>query len=459
MKDQLIYIFWLPVLLFFSGCGDFVEGYDESPNSPTKVNASQLLSSAELGLQVSYTSGVDRASSILVQQIAGTKEQMLEIASYTLREGDHLNEWNNIYGNIIQTCNDLERVAGDGNPYYSGMAKVIKVMGLALASDVWGDVPAEEAGLGNITGNLTPKFDKQESVYQLLQDLLVDALKDFDAEERDNVFLPGSDDFFFGGDVGKWKNIVRILQARYANRLSKKNPSGSAASVLEYLKDVADLGDLNAIYGTSTNEMNQWYAFENARKDYIKMGKYFIDGLIVMNDPRLPFYASKSPSGEYIGCAANSEDTNTSSIGPYINSPSAPIPIVTYSEALFLKSEASYRKGDLVQSALIFNDAVKSSIKQVTKNEAPADYIASYASETESTITLSKIMVQKYFLMFVNVEAWNDWRRTGFPVLVPNSNASNKGIPVRFPTVIDERKYNPNAIVVSDIYKHVWWAE
>lgn len=460
MKKNIAYIALLPLLVFtIVGCGKFVEGYDESPNYPTNVNASQLLSAAELGLQVSYTSGVDRISSVLIQQIAGTKDQMLDVATYSLREGDNTNEWNTIYNNVIQTSNDLIVVAGDESPYYVGMAKVIKAMGLGLATDVWGDVPAREAGLGLSEGILTPKFETQEEVYGYIQELLEEALIHFDELEESNLFLPSTDDFFFEGKIDKWKNITNLLRARYANHLSKRDPEGSATNVLSYLTNVTDAGDLNAVYGSGGSELNQWYAFENSRADYIKMGANMIDMLNAKNDPRLPFYADSLENGTYVGSPVGEPDLTASVIGSYVIDPVAPIQIVTYTEALFLKAEASFRLGDKITAASSYNEAVKASIKKVTKEDAPAPYITAEASETDATITLKKIMEQKYLAMFINFEAWVDWRRTGFPVLTANPNGDVAGIPQRLPTPIDERKYNPNAVVVSDILKRVWWAE
>jgi len=95
----------------------------------------------------------------------------------------------------------------------------------------------------------------------------------------------------------------------------------------------------------------------------------------------------------------------------------------------------------------------------VTGSNPPPAFVTNFASETAATITLQKIMVQKYLSLFTNVEAWADWRRTGFPVLTPNPSGFGGGsaIPRRLPTVQDERTYNPNAVVVSDIFANVWW--
>lgn len=460
-------IYKLSVLLILAcgifSCSKFVEGYDASPNSPTSVTPGLLLSSTELGLQTTYTIGITRIACVLDQQIAGTKEQMLDVATYALREGDNTNEWNTVYNNIVQPSNDLIAQFESVDPYYAGIAKTLKAMGLAFATDTWGDVPATEAGMAILTGNQTPKFEAQQAVYTYILQLLADASTDLAKPASANVVVPSTDDYFYGGDIAKWQNVVIWLQARYNNHLSKKDPAGSATKVLALLgssaSSVLDKGDLNAVYGSKGNELNQWYAFENGRQDYIKAGGFFVNLLNTKNDPRLPFYFEKNASGGYSGSPVSTPDLTASIVGPYIASETSPIPIVTYAEALFIQAEAALRSSNTALAASAFNAAVKASVKTVTGANAPAAYITAEASETAATITLKKIMEQKYLALFANFEAWVDLRRTGFPVLTPNANASLTGIPKRLPTVIDERKYNPNAIVVSDLLKPIWLAE
>lgn len=442
-------------------CEKFVENYDVSPNSASTVTLPLLLSSTEMGLEASYTGTLARTSGMLVQQLMGTQFQMLDISSYSIKEGDNINDWNNIYDLIVQPCNDMIVRAGDNHPYYLGIARVLKAMGLGLATDFWGDVPASEAGNGIITGNLTPKYDTQQDVLTYVQKLLSDALTNFAASSSDNITEPGSDDFMMGGNIAGWINVTKILQARYANRLSKKDPTASATAALTFLQGVADVGNLNAVYGPATNENNQWFQFETQRANYLKAGKFMVDLLKANNDPRLPFYVGLNSNNQYVGASSDSDspDAQASPVGPFIAGEASPIPLVTYTEALFIQAEAYLRLNNPALAASFYNNAVKSSILMVTGTNAPAGFNTNFASETAGTITLQKIMVQKYLALFTNVEAWSDWRRTGFPALQPNPHGAGGGtsIPRRFPTVQDERTYNPNAIVVSDIFSRVWW--
>ncbi|MHC1776146.1 MAG: SusD/RagB family nutrient-binding outer membrane lipoprotein [Lentimicrobium sp.] len=451
----------MAVLFFTTGCEKYIEGYDLSPNDPTQVTPALLLSTIEVSSFATFNGGVNRAASVFTQQLEGTAEQMKDVANYVLLEGDNVNEWNSIYTDCIVECNTLMELAGDANPYYVGIAKVIKALNLSVATDMWGDVPNSEAGMGYMgEAYFSPNYDAQEAIYADMQTLLSDAIALFNKPASDNVVLPAGEDFIHGGDVAKWKNTAWILKARFANRLSKKD-SGSADKVLEYLGNLdANAADAMAVFGTNSSELNSWYAFNNERGTYIRMGAFYVDLLTSISDPRLPFFCAADGAGNYTGAAPGSENVDASQTGPVYSSADSPIPLVSLVEAKFLEAEAYFRKGNTAAAAQAHNDAIKASVLQVTGADDAA-YYAAQASETGSSISLAKIMTHKYVALFLQLENYNDWRRTGIPALTPNNgpNVENGGvIPVRFPTPQDERINNPNATLQQDINQPVWWA-
>lgn len=449
------------VLFFTTGCDKYIEGYDLSPNSPTQVTPALLLSTIEVSTFATFNGGVNRAASVFTQQLEGTAEQMKDVANYVLLEGDNVNEWNSIYTDCIVEANGLIDLAGADNPYYVGIAKIIKALNLSVATDMWGDVPNREAGLG-IKGEayFSPNYDSQEIVYQDIQALLSEAIELLSKDPADNKIIPADDDFIHGGDAAKWVNTAWILKARFANRLSKRDET-SADKVLEYLGNLdGNAADAMAMFGTNSSELNPWYAFNNERGTYIRMGAFYVDLLKSISDPRLPFFCATDGAGEYTGATPGSENVDASMIGPLYGETPNPIPLVSLVEAKFLEAEAYMRKNNAGAAAQAHNDAIKASVLQVTGADDDA-YYAAQASETASTISMAKIMTHKYVALFLQLENYNDWRRTGIPALTPNNgpNVENGGvIPVRFPTPQDERINNPNATVNPDINQNVWWA-
>ena len=451
---------FLALAVVATSCNDKFEDYGINPNSPETVTAALLLTGAEVSTFAAYSGQLSRLTSMLVQQTAGTSEgsQTQAFANYTITEADVVNEWSNIYNGSLNNCVTLINTYGKENPRYAGMAKVLMALNLGLATDLWGDVPNTEA-IQALSGNFNPKYDTQESVIANIQTMLDEAITLLGSPAASNKFLPAADDLIFNGNTKNWINAAYIIKARYANCLSTIDPQGSANKALEYLaKTDSTAADMNAVFFDTGNTYNQWYDYYNNRTNYIKMGKFFIDLLIANNDPRLPFFATKDESGAFSGTPANDQDvTNSSDPGPAIASADSPIPLVSFMEAKFIQAEALLRLGRGADAAKAYNTAVTSSVEQTTGSTISAEFKKMYASETAATLTLEKLITQKYIALFTQIEPYNDYRRTGFPKLTANPNSSRKMIPLRLPTSQDERINNPNATVVGDIYVPVWW--
>jgi hypothetical protein len=444
---KILAIMSLAALLVWTGCTKYVEGFDVSPNSPSEVSLALLLSGAELSTVSTYTGQLARFSSVIVQQQAGRQFQYEDLQEYVITEASIDNEWQQIYNRGIVNARIMVDQAGDDNKIYRGIARVLEAMNLGIATDMWGNVPNTEAGKG-IQGEaqFNPAYDGQESIIRDIQTKLDLAIADLTSDPADvasNKRVPGEDDFLFGGDGAKWANAARILKARYSNRLSKRDGAGSAAAALTALDAAYGAGydgstDLMALFGEAANEWNQWYAFNDGRGGYMTMSEEFLARLA--GDPRLPLYASGDASAP---------------IADYYGAPASPLPLVTFFEAKFIEAEAALRAGNATRAADAYNAAVTANLTKL--GVADAAYITANASETAATITLEKIMNQKYTAMFTQPEVWADWRRTGFPALTPNAGANIAGIPRRLPTAQNERLYNNKAVVNIDLLNPVWW--
>jgi hypothetical protein len=443
-----------------TGCTDrFIDNYDVSPNNPSEVPESNLLTASQVALFGNVTGELAREASIFMQSQAGLSNQSLEEhARYKVFEGDNQNDWESIYTDWMDPAIDLINKAGTINPHYKGIGLILFAWGGGYASDVWGDIPFSEAIEG--IDNLNPAYDTQEEVYQQVQKLLDQAISELSKPESSSLRLPEADDLIYGGDVQQWIKLAWTLKARYYNRASK-HYAYSADSVLYCLERGMAAQDDNAmaVFGETANNANQWYAFYVTRPGYMGMGEFLLERLKTANDPRLPFYAAPDANGLYSGsgCDTRTPLLDASLIGPLFNTSENPVPLVTFHEAFFLKAEALLRKGDYEAAARACNNGIMASVKWATGQDAPARLTSITAAE----VNLETIMLHKYDALFTQVEVWNDWRRTGFPVLTPNPDplANQQGIPYRFPTCISERNYNSNAIVINDNYQKTWFAE
>ncbi|MDI1356062.1 MAG: SusD/RagB family nutrient-binding outer membrane lipoprotein [bacterium] len=450
------------VAISLTSCKKYLDDVKVNPNSPELVGPKVLLSSVEMATFASFTGNNARRSAVFVQQIAGTSFQMSDVQNYIVLESDVTNDWLTIYTGALQNAQLIIKDYGDGNPYYTGIAKVLMAMNLGLAADMWGDVPSKDAmGLG--VSNLSPAYSSQQAVYGDIQTLLSEAITALKSDIKSNKLVPGAEDYIFNGSTSRWIQTAWVLKARYANRLSNKSASQSATDAITYLNSAYTAGftgnsaNAMAVFGPNGNESNQWNVFNQTRADYIKMGAFFISEMNSTSDPRLPLYADPVTGTVYVGGALTNPDPTTSSdIGDYCDLPDAPLPLVSYCEAKFIEAECKLRAGDAAGAATAHNAGVKASISAVTGGPDAA-YEAAHATENGSSITLAKIMMEKYVALFTQVEVWTDWRRTKLPTLTPNPTANLTVIPKRLPTSVDERTYNKNAVVVSNIGAATWF--
>lgn len=463
MKKNLLKISFIIVMITQWGCKKYFD-VNVSPNDPKTVSVDFMLPAVQVSMFQDHSGHLARLATILLHQCAGTDRQYQSYdLTYTITETEIDNEWNNIYAHTLMNATELIKKAdSEGNPWYAGIGRIIKAYGLGLATDLWGDVPNSDAFKG--VDNLTPKYDTQQQVYQDIQKLLSDAINNLNQPANKNVIKPGSNDFIFGGDVAQWKIVAYILKARYANNLSKKNPSGSATEALQYVNEAKNLGASNAsnmyaVFGSASTNNNLWYQFLSERDGYISMGKYFIDLLDSLGDPRLPLYAELNDSNVYYGATPGGEnfyDGGFSKISmTTFAGPESSLPMVTYAELLFIEAEANKRLGNEAAAASAYDAAITASMEQYGVSATDiTNYLAVHGSNG-NPVTLEQIMTQKYIAMFTNIQAYTDWRRTNFPTLAPSG--TNTKIPRRLPTPQSERIFNPNAVVNNNIYDKVWW--
>jgi len=432
-------------ILCAAGCQKFVEGYDVSPNSPSEVSLEVLLTGTEVATIANYTGDLARVPSLLVQQTAGRLFQYSDFQTYDITESSIDESWQALYSSGMINAKQLIEQAGDNNKIYRGIGRVLFAMNLGLATDMWGDVPNTEALRGlTATADFNSAYDSQQSVFRDIQSILDAAITDLGTDPTTNARVPSVDDVMMGGDAKKWELTARVLKARYANRLSKRDASGSATTTLNILDGAYAAGladgssDLMASFGGATNEWNQWFAFEDSRAGYLTMNEFFLS--LLAGDPRLPLYAAGSA---------------TDPVGPYYASLDSELPLVTYYEAKFLEAEAAFRANQPLRAATAYNDAVTANLTKL--GVADPVFLAANASEDAGSISLNKIMTQKYIALFTQGEVWTDWRRTNIPALTANSPAFITEIPRRFPTAQNERLYNSKAVVVLDMTQRLWF--
>jgi hypothetical protein len=165
---------------------------------------------------------------------------------------------------------------------------------------------------------------------------------------------------------------------------------------------------------------------------YLEAGAFLLNLLQAANDPRLSQYFALNAEGQYVG-ADPGETVDPSAISPLSAERLAPDfrqPFVTWAENQLIIAEAAYQTGN-AGLALASLEAVRADAGLSPITPAPT-----------GAALLDAILTEKYIRTFQSPEAWNDYRRTCFPLLKPAPGAS--AIPARILYPLSERNANPN---------------
>lgn len=483
MKNKIIYgLILTAIILTAGGCKKYLD-VNKDPNNPTEVPEDLLLPPiiTDIGVtiaggafSVQNTSGVALITSYWTQQIS-LNQPLPQFESYKFTTGDAEYTWGEVYINIMQNLKRFRDYAeANGNHSYGVIGKILTAYTLGVTTDMWGDVAYTQAFEGS-----KPAYDKQEDLYELIQQMLDDAIAENQMEPGN--LTPGADDFLYGGDMEKWVKFAYALKARHYIHLTKAPGHTAAAQAdlaLAALENAftgpADEATLN-IFSEDPGHETPWFKSTEIGQGGNVLGATLVDFLVDNNDPRLPIIANKGSQGTYLGRISTSDVvpdvTIYSTLGDFFGGANpdgstagaaAPISLLPYSELEFIKAEATFIKSGAGAAQPIYQEAIENNMEKLglNINSAPVtSYIAARGTLTSAN-ALQRIMEEKSIADLLSIENFNDWRRTGFPVInmVDNPEAGISTIPRKFQYSQQEISTNPqpentNALITD----RVWW--
>jgi hypothetical protein len=468
-----------------------------SPNNPTVVQPSVQLPTITVGTAFVVGNTLGRDGDLFIQHYAGIANQPFTEDKYAI-SGNYDNEWRgDLYGNNLNGAQTLI-TNNAANPAYTGIAKLLKAYNFALVTDMWGDVPYSQALQG--LANLHPAFDRQQDIYegatgiQSLFDLVREGLADLD---KPSVLKPGTDDFVYKGDLTKWRKMGNMLLLKFACTISRKDPTLAASVINEVLAKgangsaaiSANAEDFSVPFGTAVGNTNPYYAYNVTNRPGDQMASTrFLDSLTAYNDPRLPrfFTATASnplpthttPYGKFTGFENGSNATapaaatattpsNRSVYNTYVTGTSgeAPMRLLTNFQRCFILAEMAIRLKTPGDANALYQEGIRRSMELTGVSTTDID---AYFAANPAIVTLGgsdehmydQIIRQKWVAWVGNgYEAWNDYRRTGYPRLQPALNVSfTPNIPQRLLYPPSEVAANGDAIPKAIISDRVWWS-
>ncbi|MBW8685773.1 SusD/RagB family nutrient-binding outer membrane lipoprotein [Chitinophaga rhizophila] len=461
MKRPFIIIAMLTAFTL-SACSKFLD-VNDNPNVPSDVSEALLLAPLEAGVSQYIAAG--NAATLVNQwmQNCVPNQPMPNTANYMVTSSTFDDYWNSMYVVVLNNLSILDKQAtANGNPKYAGVAKVLTAYTLGTATALWGDIPYSQGFTG--TGNTTPTYDKQEDIYKSIQALLDAAIPLLQSDQGNT---PGSDDYYYAGDMNKWVKVAYTLKARYYMHLTKApgyNAAAQADLALTALTNGMSSNDDDCAFsynGTSTSS-NAWYLHFYNTSTLVLSSRY-VDSLLMHADPRLPYLVSKAENtgkynGNTIGSGAGALQ-DYSVAGSFYGGIASKVYILNAAEALFLKAEATYITAGYTAAQPVFRQAVAGNLVKlgVDTNSAAAQTFLAKRGVLTAANALQLIIEEKATANFLSIENYTDWRRTGFPLLqmIPNNTVTS--LPRRFLYPLNEITANPQALQTAKLTDRVWW--
>ena len=466
------------VLLSATACSDFLD-INESPNDPASVTPNVLLPAALAGTAFANNNELNRFGSTITSVTAGAANSPSAYDIYTLDGANFNNQWRfEIYNGSLITYKSLMEAAEEiESRTYIGVAKIMTAYTYSIATDFWGDIPYSQALQGE--DETAPELDTQEQIYlgsegvQSLFDLVKEGMADLDAA---SPFNPGSDDLIYGGDLENWKKAGNSLLLKFANTISKVAPERATQEIQAVITGdnyiSANSQNMNFTFGSSVGSRAPVYEYTNvtAFRNDMMISTRFVNLLREKNDPRLPVFVT-APSGSYVTIdngfrgALPTPTSSWSRFSDYVTGDGeGPVRFLTNAQTQFILAESALMLGTPGDPEEHYQAGIRASMQLAGLSQAQID---TYFGDNSEEVTLNgseeenleKIMTQKYISLYGNgVEQWNDYRRTGFPVLADHQNAV--GIdgtrPVRAQYVNEEIARNTNFEVILPNVS-VWW--
>jgi hypothetical protein len=471
-------------ILAMASCKKFL-AVNNTPNNPTAVPPATLLPTTTIALGFANQNDLGRATSALVQHIAGVANQTQQYDIYNL-SGAFDNQWNNeLYDGAIVNLRLLINQDSAASPAYSGVAKLELAYAFSLCTDIWGDVPYSQAGMG--TTFITPRFDKVQDIYlgnsaqgiTGLFDLVNSGLADL---AKPSALKPGKDDLVYAGDLTKWARMGNSLLLKFAIQLTNINPALATSTINAVIAGNnfinANSLDFAVPFGSSVGNQNALYSFNYLNRPGDQMLSLRLLNLMIgLNDTvRLGQLFSK-PTGAFVAfdngstSAAPTQANRSQYAGTYLigTTGNAAARLLTNFQAQFILAEGALLLGTTGNANTYYQAGITAAMQEVGLTPAQ---ITTYFTNNPTVVTLTgtpaqmeqQIITEKYIAWIGNgIEAYNDYRRTGYPVLALVNNAAGDDpnvIPTRLPYTNLETSSNPNCPnprPKTDV--KLWWAK
>ena len=308
MKSILRYLTLVALMIVVTiGCTKRFDEINTEPTAagPDTFNPNYLLTTAQLRYPGSADFSYETWRAQLIH-FSTMIQHFSHLAGYWV--GDKYTQNNDYmaayferaYDEQVKHVVDLVELTKDKDEYSNlhQVGRIMKALIFHRITDIYGDVPYSQAGLGYYERIFTPVYDKQQDIYMDMLNELQDACGKLDAAKDKPV-----GDMIYNGDVEKWKKFGYSLMMRLGMRLTKIDATAAktwveraaTGGVMTSIDDNARIKHDEALGRPTVNRISQVLNLPY-EIPYIRWSKTFIDFLKNNNDPRLGVLAEIPPA-------------------------------------------------------------------------------------------------------------------------------------------------------------------
>ena len=364
--------------------------------------------------------------------------------------------YNTMFEDIYANFFDIEKSTSKSGHYYA-MARLVRAAVMMRVADCYGPIPYSKVA----DGSFYVEYDSAEDVYKhIIEDLAGAATTLYAYAQEYPASKPlANNDPIFAGDYTAWARLANSLCLRAAIR---SNDREAAESACGHAAGLIETNAQNAMM--SPGVQGNPYQLASASWGDLRVNASIVDYMTGYDDPRCEAYFQKSTfdNTRYIGMRAGTAGFEKSAVSGYslpnVQSGSS-LPIFVAAETNFLRAEMALKGWTVGGTAQSYYEAgVRLSMEQngvagedidtylADETLVPAGHLNdprgakyNYDRQTDVKIkwndadgtekNLERVITQKWIANFpMGLEAWAEFRRTGYPELAPAIDNLSGGV-------------------------------
>ena len=456
MKNRLKIMLGILLVGSLTGCTGNFEEYNTDPYAPQEPDPTMLLPT-----MIDAMMYVQQNNSQMIDQMVGTLGGYFTLTNrWGGQNFDTFNpsaDWNqgpyntmflNIYGNLFE----IEELS-QGSGHWMAIANLIRAAVMIRVADIYGPIPYSQV----MKGLMYVPYDTNEEVYKnIIAHLQNSASTLYSYAQTYPSSKPmGSSDPIYAGDYALWARLANSLTLRVAIRTNDKE---SALQAIAHEAGMIETNAQNAMM--SPGIQGNPYQLASVSWGDLRVNASIVDYMSGYKDPRMAAYFTKSTfpgyTDQYVGMRSGEADFDKTSVAAYSmpNLTSGTLlPVFVAAETQFLLAEAALKgwiDGGEARAREYYEAGIRLSMEQygITDSDAVSKYLAdktltpaghsndprgskytydrkttvkiAWEGETSTEKHLEQIITQKWIANSpMGLEAWAEYRRTGYPELAP----------------------------------------